>query len=103
MKEEIINDQMAEDAKVARIIMAIFTVIVMCLCSYGLGKHFQKQETQEIKEIAGRMSDAIRWTLDWVAENKEIDSPTLEDGIAVYLWDDAVGPEVKLEDFSYCY
>lgn len=101
--KEIINEQIKDDAKVARIILSIFTVIIMCMCSYGLGKHFQKEETQKVTDIAGRMSDALRWTMDWVTENKSIDSPTLEDGIAVYLWDDAVGPEVKLEDYSYCY
>ena len=54
--------------------------------------------------VAGRMSDLIRCYDDHLREDSLIeDYGCFEELEGVFLWDDAVGEYIKLEDYVYCY
>lgn len=81
-----------------QLLAAISLLFVGCMVSYNLGsmKHYN---------AACRMSDLIRCYEDKLnsSESDIDDLGCFEELEGIFLWDDAVGPSINLNEYVYCY
>ena len=82
----------------------VITVLSALCVTFIAGFVAMCVECNRLRDVAGRMSDTIRSIMDSY-EDKDCppDLASIEETCGVFLWDDAVGPYIKLEDYSYCY
>ncbi len=83
--------------KVLKFITFLSLFVAGCGVSYNLG--YNKNY-----EVACRMSDLIRCYEDHLNEDSLIeDYNCFEDLEDIFLYDDAVGPIIDLDNYVYCY
>lgn len=85
--------------KIFRYFILLAVLVVSCAVSYHIGsmKHYNS---------ACRMSDLIRCYEDNLRDTSEVkieDWGCFEELEGIFLWDDAVGPRICLEDYVYSY
>lgn len=84
--------------KIFRYFILLAVLVVSCAVSYHIGsmKHYNS---------ACRMSDLIRCYEDKLnsSESDIDDLGCFEELEGIFLWDDAVGPYIHLEDYVYSY
>lgn len=75
--------------------------------SFTLGRDYEcKYFGQKIYNDASRMSDLIRCYEDHLKDTSDVklqDWGCFEELEGIYLYDDALGEPVHLEDYIYCY
>ncbi len=76
------------------------TLILICISGFIA----KSMESRNDYNAACRMSDVIRCFMDSMEDSTQMpDKASLEEICSIFLWDDAVGPYIKLEDYSYYY
>lgn len=82
--------------KYFKILAAALTLCVSSAVSYHIGYN-------KSYEVACRMGDLIRCYEDHLQDSVIQDYNCFEELEGIFLYDDAVGPIINLNDYVYCY